>query len=139
MALRFFNALDMAIAYAKKDGKRKFSIKKQLIVENELPMQKVDEWNPNLFPEKQGELQEYCGYPEGEADYFADGEILCWWSDSLPDKVEKLVNKWSSECFENHPLILENPFDRGDIVMDEDIKSESLISRRKRWKSITKS
>lgn len=116
----FFKGLDMAIAYARKDGKRKFSIRKQIIVEDDLPMQKVGEWNPNLFPEKQGELQEYRGYPEGGADYFADGEILACWCNSLPDEVEKLVNKWSSECFENHPLILENPFDRGDIVMDGD-------------------
>ncbi len=116
----FFKVLDIAITYAKKDGKRKFSIKKQIIVEDELPMQKVGKWNPNLFPEKQGELQEYCAYPEGGADYSADGEILYCWSGSLPDEVENLVDEWSSECFENYPLILENPFDRGDIVMDED-------------------
>lgn len=117
----FFKKLDMAVAYAKKDGKRKFSIWKQIIVEEELPMQKVGEWNPNLFPEKQGELEEYCGYPEGGADYSADGEILNCWCDSLPDEIEKLVDQWSSECFENHPLILENPFDKGDIVMNGDI------------------
>lgn len=116
----FFKALDRAAAYAKKDGKRKFSIKKQIIVEDELPMQKVGGWNPNLFPELQGELQEYHAYPEGEAYYSADGEILDWWSDSLPDEIENLVDNWSSEYFENHPLILENPFDRGDIVMDGD-------------------
>ncbi len=27
----------------------------------------LGKWNPNLFPEKQGELQEYCAYPEGGA------------------------------------------------------------------------
>ncbi len=116
----FFKVLEIAIAYAKKDGKRKFSIQKQIIVEDELPMQKVVEWNPHLFPEKQGELQEYCASPEGGADYSADGEILYCWCGSLPDEVENLVDKWSSDCFENYPLILENPFDRGDIVMDED-------------------
>ena len=116
----FFKALDRAIAYAKKDGKRKFSIQKQIIVGDELPMQKVGEWNPNLFPELQEELQEYCAFPEGRAGYSADGEILYWWSASLPEEVENLVDEWSSECFENHSLILENPFDRGDIVMDED-------------------
>ena len=116
----FFKALNMAIAYAKKDGERKFSINKQIIVEDELPMQKVGEWNPNLFPEKQGELEEYCAYPEGGADYSTDGELLYWWSDSLPDEVKNLVDNWSNKCFENYPLILENPFDKGDIVMDED-------------------
>lgn len=116
----FFKALDRAIAYARKDGERKFSINKQIIVEDELPMQKVGEWNPNLFPELKGEVEEYCAYPEGGADYSKDGELLYWWSDGLSDEVENLVDKWNNKCFENYPLILENPFDKGDIVMDED-------------------
>lgn len=116
----YFKALDQAIAYAKRDGKRKFEIAKQIIVEDELPMRKENGWNPNLFPEKQGELQEYCGAPEGKTYYSANGEILYLWSDNLPEEVENLADKWSSERFENYPMILETPFDRGDIVMDED-------------------
>jgi len=116
----FFKVLDIAIAYAKKDGKRKFSISKQIIVEDELPIRKDSGWNPILFPEKQEEFQEYCGEPDGKTYYSADGEILYCWMYGLPDEVENLVDKWSSERFENYPLILENPFDRGDIVMDGD-------------------
>lgn len=82
-------------------------------------MQKVGEWNPNLFPDKKDELSEYCAYSDGEVEYFADGEIRDWWSNCLPDEVKNLADKWGTERFENYPLLLENPFDKGDIVTEE--------------------
>lgn len=117
----FFRKLDAAVAYAKKDGKRRFSIAKQIIVEDEPPTSKAG-WNPVLFPELQDERLEYSADPDGAAVYSADGEIRHWWidTDCLPEKVKNLVDQWSTERFENYPLLLENPFDKGDIVMDED-------------------
>lgn len=116
----FFRKLDAAIAFAKRDGKREFSISKQIVVEDEPPMQKVGEWNPNLFPDKKDELSEYDAYPDGEIGYSADGEIRYWWSHCLPDEIKNLADEWSIERFENYPLLLETPFDRGDIVMEDD-------------------
>ena len=116
----FFRKLDTAIAFAKKDGRQWcFSVSKQIVVEDELPMQKIGEWNPNLFPDKKNELSEYCAYPDGRVTYFANGEIRYQWSNCLPDEIKNLVDQWSTERFENYPLLLENPFDKGDIVMYE--------------------
>ena len=116
----YFRKLDAAVAFAKKDGERGISIQKQIVVEDEPPMQKVGEWNPNLFPDKKDDLSEYCANPDGEVEYFADGEIRSWWNYCLPDEVKNLADEWSTERFENYPLLLENPFDRGDIVMEDD-------------------
>ena len=117
----FFRKLDAAVAFAKKDGERGFSIEKQIIVEDEPPTSKAG-WNPILFPELQDERLEYSANPDGEAGYSADGELRYWWSDEdcLPDEIKNLVDNWSAEHFENYPLLLENPFDKGDIVMDGD-------------------
>ena len=117
----FFRKLDAAIAFAKKDGERGFSIRKQIVVEDEPPTSKAG-WNPLLFPELQDEHLEYSADPDGSATYSADGEIRYWWSstDCLPDEVNNLIDQWSAKRFENYPLLLENPFDRGDIVMDGD-------------------
>lgn len=117
----FFRKLDAAIAFAKKDGERGFSIEKQIIVEDEPPMSKAG-WNPILFPELQDERLEYFANPDGSAGYSADGELQYWWisTDCLPDEVNNLIDQWSTKRFENYPLLLENPFDRGDIVMDGD-------------------
>ena len=117
----FFRKLDAAIAFAKKDGERGFSIRKQIVVEDEPPTSKAG-WNPILFPELQDERLEYSADPDGSAGYSADGEIRYWWisTDCLPDEVNNLIDQWCMERFENYPLLLENPFDRGDIVMDGD-------------------